>query len=536
MSSTESLLTEALEIGETENGSVEFKESLSKNIHLADEKRQSLVAQLRHRVLSGDGSATYGIGVTDAGEIKGLSDDDFEETIDVLSLLAEEAEAHISNVETYSVEQTDQIVGLVTVKNGSNPLPQSNTNNLVIGTAGHVDHGKSTLVGSLVTGETDNGNGDMRSYLDVKPHEVERGLSADLSYAVYGFTNDGTPIHLKNPNRNDERSRIVDESERVISFVDTVGHQPWLRTTIRGLVGQRLDYGLLVVSADDGVTQTTREHLGIMLAMELPTVVAITKTDLVSDERVNTVENEIEKLLRSTDCMALSSERHTTETIADEMSESIIPIIRTSAVTYEGLDTLNTLFSTLPKRRSKDDTGEFKLYVDKTYVVEGVGTVVSGTVMSGTVHEGDELKLGPKSDGEFITTKARSIEMHYHSVDSASAGELVSIAVSNISKDDVRRGMVLCEADLDVTPTREFDAEVMILNHPTKVADGYEPVIHLETISETVELHPEQTLLPGQKGTTTLQFKTNPYLIEEGQRFVFREGMSKGVGTVKEIK
>ena len=154
-------------------------------------------------------------------------------------------------------------MGLVSVE--SNP---KSVEHVLIGTAGHVDHGKSTLVGALVTGTTDDGAGKTRIFLDVLPHEIARGLSADLSYAVYGIKG-GDVIHLKNPLNKKESANVVAEADKIISFVDTVGHEPWLRTTIRGIVGQKLDYGLLVVAADDGVTHITREHLGILLAMEI---------------------------------------------------------------------------------------------------------------------------------------------------------------------------------------------------------------------------------------------------------------------------
>ena len=96
--------------------------------------------------------------------------------------------------------------------------------------------------------------------------------------------------------------------------------------------------------------------------------------------------------------------------------------------------------------------------------------------------------------------------------------------------------MVLVPSDADPDPVREFEAEVVVLNHPTRIGDGYEPVVHLETISEAVEFHPhEGQLLPGDSGTTTVRFKFTPYLVEEGQRFVFREGQSKGVGTVTDV-
>jgi elongation factor 1-alpha len=324
-------LERALERGEEEGGSVEFKERLTEELHLADGRLESLAAQLRHRVLSGDGEATYVVGVTDDGGLAGIDPDAFSETMDVLSLLADEAGAHIEDVQTWGVqadgtavrgngarggEDTKGIVGVATIREGA---VLEDDDHIVVGTAGHVDHGKSTLVGSLVTGKSDDGDGGTRAYLDVQPHEVERGLSADLSYGVYGFDADG-PVRMDNPNRKSDRARVVEEADRLVSFVDTVGHEPWLSTTIRGLVGQKLDYGLLTVAADDGPTKTTREHLGILLATDLPTIVAITKTDLVDDDRVAEVEREVERALREVDKTPLRVERHGVHAAIEEIN------------------------------------------------------------------------------------------------------------------------------------------------------------------------------------------------------------------------
>jgi len=508
---------------------VEFKEQLTKSLHLSEGRRESLAAQLRHRVLSGDGEATYVVGVTDDGGLAGVDPDDFSESMDVLSLLAEEAGAHIEDVQTWGVD--DGIVGVATVREGA--MLDTDDEHIVVGTAGHVDHGKSTLVGSLVTGQADDGQGGTRGYLDVQPHEVERGLSADLSYGVYGFDDDG-PVRMDNPHRKSDRARVVEESDSLVSFVDTVGHEPWLRTTIRGLVGQKLDYGLLTVAADDGPTKTTREHLGVLLATELPTMVAITKADAVDDERLAEVEREVERLLRDVDKTPLRVDRHGVDAAVEEIGDTVVPVVTTSAVTMDGLETLDELFERLPK--TAGDDGEFRMYVDRTYKVTGVGAVASGTVMAGEVEAGDELLLGPMPDGSFREVEVRSIEMHYHRVDRAKAGRIVGIALKGIREADVERGMVLLPRDAEPEPVREFEAEVMVLNHPTRIGDGYEPVVHLETVSEAAAFYPEDgQLLPGDSGMTRVRFKFRPYLVEEGQRFVFREGRSKGVGTVTEV-
>ncbi|MBV0924857.1 GTP-binding protein [Halomicroarcula limicola] len=556
MSPDRAVLRRALDRGEEEGGSVEFKERLTEDLHLSEGRLESLAAQLRHRVLSGDGEATYVVGVTDDGGLAGISPDEFSESMDVLSLLAEEAGAHIEEVKTWGVDGVgsstprgdgtdgsadgvasedderplDGIVGVATIREGA---VLDDDDHIVVGTAGHVDHGKSTLVGSLVTGEADDGEGGTRGFLDVQPHEVERGLSADLSYGVYGFDEDG-PIRMDNPHRKSDRARVVEESDRLVSFVDTVGHEPWLRTTIRGLVGQKLDYGLLTVAADDGVTETTREHLGILLATDLPTIVALTKVDIADDERVAEVERDVERALREVDKTPLRVERHGVETAIEEISETVVPVVTTSAVTQEGLSDLDAMFEALPK--TSGEVGDFRMYIDRTYNVQGVGAVASGTIKSGEVEAGDQLLLGPMQDGAFREVEVRSIEMHYHRVDEAKAGRIVGIALKGVREPDIERGMVLLPADAEPTGVREFEAEVMVLNHPTRIGEGYEPVVHLETVSEAASFRPEGgQLLPGDAGATTVEFKFRSYFVEEGQKFVFREGRSKGVGTVTDV-
>jgi elongation factor 1-alpha len=519
-------LLELVEGGEREN--IEFKKRLESETHLERGRLESLASQMRHRVLTGDGVAVYVVGVTDDGGLKGIAEEAYDETVDVLSVVAEEADAVVRDVETHEVEGGN--VGVVTVADTYDEM-----DHIVVGTAGHVDHGKSTLVGTLVTGSADDGDGGTRAYLDVQPHEIERGLSADLSYGVYGFE-DGEPVRMNNPLSKREKSDVVSNADRLVSFVDTVGHEPWLRTTIRGIVGQKLDYGLVAVAADDGPTRVTREHLGVLLATDLPTLVAVTKTDAVTEERVEEVEKEVAQLLRNVGKVPYSVAKNEdgVETAVERLPDGVVvPVVRTSAVTLEGFDTLDELLSRLPETHDGADE-EFEMYVDRTYNVTGVGTVASGTVKSGVVEEGETVYLGPTADGEFREVEVRSIEMHYHRVDRAKSGSIVGIALKNVDDEEVKRGMVLSSEPRE--SVREFRAEIMVLNHPTRIRSGYEPVVHLETASEATVFEPESgNVLPGEKDDVRVRFKFRPYAVEEGQRFVFREGRSKGIGTVKEI-
>lgn len=512
--------------GETMN--IEFKEFLNGETHLNSRRMENLSCQMKHRIIAGNGTALYVIGVTDAGSMKGLARGEFDETVRVLKGIAMKIDADVTGVEEYKVD--GGLVGLVSVAN--NPKVSEH---ILIGTAGHVDHGKSTLVGALVTGTSDDGAGKTRIYLDILPHEIARGLSADLSYAVYGIKGKDI-IHLKNPLNKRESASVVAESDKIISFVDTVGHEPWLRTTIRGIVGQKLDYGLLVVAADDGITHITREHLGILLAMDLPVIIAVTKIDLATPEQLKKTESDIHNTLRMVGKIPYQvKSAEDVMTIIHKVPDGIvIPIIHTSSVTREGYAVLEDLIFSLPKRNLQS-AEPFEMYIDRIYQVDSVGVVVSGTIKQGVVVPNEMVYLGPDTDGKFTKVRVQSIEMHHYRVNKAIAGDIVGIALKGIKITDLTRGMIIAKKEPE--PVREFEAEIAILNHPTRIGIGYEPVIHLETICEAVKITglDRDYMMAGERGIAKIRFKFRPYAVQPGQKFIFREGKSKGIGRVTKV-
>ncbi|MGZ4901873.1 MAG: GTPBP1 family GTP-binding protein [Halobacteriota archaeon] len=512
--------------GNGEGAGLEFKEFLTRETHLKTERRQTLACQMKYNLLQANGRAQYIIGITDSGYLKGIPKQRLDESVSVLHVIAGDIGASVSSKEECVVN--GRYVGIISVRD-----KQLEKDHILVGTAGHVDHGKSTLVGTIVSGVADDGSGKTRLYLDVKPHEIERGLSADISYVVYGF-NEGV-IRLKNPLSKKERARVVQKSEKLISFVDTVGHEPWLRTTIRGIVGPKLDYGLLVIAADDGVTHVTKEHLGILLAMELPTVIAVTKIDKVTERRVREVESQIREILGIVGRVPykLKEARHI-EKVSDKIVQgTVVPVIRTSPVTMAGIDIFDELFKHLPKRNTSPSE-DFEIYIDRVYQISGVGSVASGTIKSGVVTIGDLLYLGPAKNGTFRQVKVQSIEMHHCSVDKASAGDIVGIAIRGVKPHEIERGMVLATKTPEAV--REFLSEVYVLHHPTRIGHGYEPVIHIETISESVTFDPEREfMMAGEHGKVVVRFKYRPYHVYAGQKFIFREGRSKGVGKILSV-
>ncbi len=511
-----------------EHGNVEFKERLDSKVHLSDSKRKHLATQMKYRLEQGNGEAIYVIGVTDSGKPVGLDKLEFEETLNVLRVIAAENNAKIKQVEKYAVN--GKIIGKVTIRK-----VVKGKVNVIVATAGHVDSGKSTLLGSLISGMPDDGAGKTRIFLDTLPHEIQRGLSADLSYALYGFK-DGKPIKLKNPLDKKERAKLVEEAEKIVSFVDTVGHEPWLRTTIRGLVGQNIDYALLTVGVDSGVTRITKEHLGLLMAMNIPTVIVLTKIDRFDEQKVQEVEEEVESLLKYIGKIPIKIKSKEDVTLVLDKLDVVVPMLRVSSVTLEGFELLDYLLMLLPPRERKLEE-PFLMYIDKVYNVKGVGTVVSGTVKQGKLEAGKELLLGPMNDGRFVKVKATSIQTHYHSLDEAEAGFVIGIAIRGVKHEAVKRGMILCEPSLNPKPVRSFEAEIMVLTHPTVIKSGYEPVVHLATVAETVKLEclDKEYLKAGETGRVRMIFKFRPYYIEPNTRFVFREGKTKGIGKVLKV-
>jgi elongation factor 1-alpha len=512
-----------------ENKNIEFKEKLTVETHLKNDKKQHLASQMKYRLETGDGKAIYIIGVDDRGVSKGLTDIEFEETLNVLKVIATENNAEILKVEKFS--ENGKVIGRILIaKIYRTALKQ----HIIVATSGHVAHGKSTLIGTLMTGKPDK-NGKHWLYLNVLPHEIERGLSADLHYALYGFK-DGKPIHLKNPLDKKERSKLVEQADKVISFIDTVGHEPWLRTTIRGLVGQNIDYGLLVVAADDGVTHITKEHLGILLAMNLPIIICITKIDKVGEKRVEDAERQIEEQLKHVGRLPfLIKEQKDVSVVIDKL-DTIAPVIKTSAVNLEGYDLLNKLLQALPERK-KEVGKPFMMFIDRTYNITGVGAVVSGTIKQGKIKAGSELLLGPDVSGHFKVVRAPTIEMHYHPLPEANAGLVVGIAVKGAKVEEIKRGMILCDKKIQPKAVKEFGAEILVLNHPTRITSGYEPVVHLQTSAEVAKIQclDKEYLKSGESGKVKFTFKYTPQFLEAGERFVFREGKTKGIGTVTKI-
>src|SRR5882757_8871253 len=253
---------------------------------------------------------------------------------------------------------------------------------LTVGTAGHIDHGKTALVEALTGKNTDR-----------LPEEHERGISIDLGYAPLELP-DGTSV----------------------SVVDVPGHERFVRTMVAGASG--IDLFLLVIDAGEGARPQTHEHLAILRLLGIEHgVVALTKSDLVDDETLELARAEAEELLPGS------------------------PIVAVSARTGAGLDELRTALASVATERVRE-AAPTRLYVDRVFTLRGIGTVATGTLWSGSIGEGDELRAEPGGR----TVRVRSVQVHDRPVSRAEAGQRVALALPGVERHELRRGDALVAA------------------------------------------------------------------------------------------
>ncbi|WP_273379837.1 selenocysteine-specific translation elongation factor [Symbiobacterium thermophilum] len=336
----------------------------------------------------------------------------------------------------------------------------------IIGTAGHVDHGKSALIRALTGVETDR-----------LPEEKERGISIDIGFARFPLP-----------------------SGRRAAVIDVPGHEKFVRNMLAGITG--IDLVILVVAADEGVMPQTREHLDILRLLEISKgLVAITKIDLVDEEMVELVEADV------------------AEAVAGTFLEGA-PVCRVSSVTGEGLDhLLRTVDALLAETEPKDTTAFARLPIDRAFVRPGFGTVVTGTLVGGVIRQGDRMELLPLG----IEVRVRGLQVHGEPVELAQAGQRVAVNLAGIERSDVRRGHVLC-APGALRPTRSFAGRLHLLESwPKELKHGERVHLHTGTseVLARVLLLEGDALKPG--GTAYVQLKLEePVVVGRGDRYIIR--------------
>ncbi|ATZ53032.1 hypothetical protein BCIN_08g06450 [Botrytis cinerea B05.10] len=412
-----------------------------------------------------------------------------------------------------------------------------------IAVVGNVDAGKSTMLGVLVKGGLDDGRGKARVNLFRHKHEIESGRTSSVGMEIMGFDTLGKVVASDVPGRKLSWEEIGKRSAKVISFTDLAGHERYLRTTVFGLLSSSPNYCLLMVAANNGLIGMSKEHLGIALALNVPVMVVITKIDICPPQILEQTIKQITGILKSPGArkipIFIKNREECINTATQFVSKRICPIFQVSNVTGESLDLVRAFLNILPHHGHYDAEAPFEFHINDTFSVPFVGTVVSGIVKSGVVHAGDTVLVGPDSLGQFTTTTIRSIERKRIPVPATSAGQSASFALKRVRRKDVRKGMVVLPKSEHNSPKvyREFVAEVLILSHATTIKTKYQAMLHVGPVSQTCAIIDidRSYIRTGDRATVAFRFVQRPEYLAPGDRLLFREGRTKGLGIVKSV-
>jgi GTPase len=420
-----------------------------------------------------------------------------------------------------------------------------------IAVCGPVDAGKSSLIGVLTYGELDDGRGYTRNKVLIHPHERETGRTSHITYnpLVYYKKNDNT-VSLYAPKEDKILKDIKIRSKttwdtKVTSFLDLAGHSKYLKTTIFGVTGMFPDYGIVVIGANTEITKLTREHLGILLYLNIPFIITITKIDLTPKDIYQNLCNQLKKLLGKTNfgkiLYFINNDKETDDYVNNMLGNpDIIPIISISNKVGTNIENLHQILYHLPHREKWSNINGSIYYVDGKFVVPGIGLVVSGTNKGNPINIKQKMYLGPFENNTFKEVVIRSIHNSLRgNIDSALSNLQTTLAIKGtkeqINRNQIRKGMVLID-NIDKFKTyvvKKFKAKINILHHSTTIKSGYSPVIHCGPIRQSAKINlNNQILRNGDTCEVEFEFTYYPEFIEKNMVFFFRDGSTKGVGNV----
>lgn len=348
---------------------------------------------------------------------------------------------------------------------------------MIVTTAGHVDHGKTSLIRALTDVDT-----------DALPEEKRRGMTIDLGFAYL-------PVPAR-PGQN------IDP----IGFVDVPGHQRFIHNMLSGVGGS--DCVLLVIAADDGPMPQTIEHLEIIDLLQIRSgLIALTKVDRVSSGRIMQVTDEIAALLHGTSIQGS-------------------PIVPVSTVRRCGLDRLRDLLLKIARERNAHPAGgHFRLAVDRCFIVPGAGVVVTGTAYSGQLDVGETVELC----GSQKSARARSIHAQNRRTMRCLAGQRCAINLSGLNKEEIRRGDWIVAPELTGISAR-FDARVRVSKYETRALSS--SVVHLHIGSghmvARISVLDRKSIAPGESGLARVAVD-QPICVAHGDRFILRDNSAQRV-------
>uniref|UniRef100_A0A8C6MC51 GTP binding protein 2 n=1 Tax=Nothobranchius furzeri TaxID=105023 RepID=A0A8C6MC51_NOTFU len=496
---------------EAEEGNIEYKLKL---INPTQNRFEHLATQMKWRLQEGRGEAVYQIGVEDNGMLVGLSEEDMRASLNTLHRLAEKVGADIAVLREQEVDYDSDVPRKIAEVLLRKVPDDQQFLDLRVAVLGNVDSGKSTLLGVLTQGELDNGRGRARLNLFRHLHEIQTGRTSSISFEILGFNSKGEIVNYSESRTAEE---ICESASKMITFIDLAGHHKYLKTTIFGLTSYCPDFAMLVVSANTGIAGTTREHLGLAMALKVPIFIVISKVDLCTRATVERTVRQLERVLKQPGCNKVPMVVSSTDdavTAAQQFAQSpnITPIFTLSSVTGESLDLLKVFFNIIPPLSNSKEQEELmqqltEFQVDEIYTVPEVGTVVGGTLYSGICREGDHLVVGPTESGQFQKLTIGSIQRNRSACRVLRAGQAATLALGNFDRSLLRKGMVMVSPEMDPTICWMFEAEIVLLFHAKTFHKGFQVTVHIGNVRQTATVEAVYGKVSSFKGISIIYLK-----------------------------
>nr|XP_055074821.1 GTP-binding protein 2b [Misgurnus anguillicaudatus] len=526
---------------EAEEGNIEYKLKL---VNPTQYRFEHLATQLKWRLQEGRGEAVYQIGVEDNGLLVGLTEEDMKASLKTLRRMAEKVGADITLLREREVDCDHARRKIAEVLVRKVPDDQQFLD-LRVAVLGNVDSGKSTLLGVLTQGELDNGRGRARLNLFRHLHEIQTGRTSSISFEILGFNSKGEVVNYSDSRTAEE---ICESSSKMITFIDLAGHYKYLKTTIFGLTSYCPDFAMLVVGANTGIAGTTREHLGLAMALKVPIFIVVSKVDLCGKSTVEKTVRQLERVLKQPGCnkvpmVVANPDDAVTAAQQFTQSSSVTPIFTISSVSGENLDLLKVFFNILPPLSNSKEQEELmqqltEFQVDEIYSVPDVGTVVGGTLYSGVCREGDRLVVGPTDDGKFLRLKVCSIHRNRSGCRVLRAGQAATLALGNFDRSLLRKGMVMVSPKMNPTICWQFEAAIVLLFHAKTFRRGFQVTVHVGNVRQTATVEcllGKEELRTGERAVVCFRFLKHPEYLRVGAKLLFREGVTKGIGHVTHL-
>jgi GTPase len=537
---------------EKEYGNVEYKQILTNK----DSNRiEGITSQMRYRIEQGGGEAIYVIGVSDLGVFIGVNDDEFNESFNNLKIASEKNSCSISKISEKELTGNGEkkiYELLIREKNDKKYI------DIKVCVAGSVDSGKSTLLGSLITGKNDDGRGSARLSVFNFKHEIASGRTSSIAHHILGFNDKGSIVNYSG-NYNKSWPDIVKESSKVISLYDLCGHEIYRKTTILGLASIFPDLCIIIIGANMGITHMTKEHIALCVTLNIPFVIVVTKIDICKNRKniLDETTISINKLCKLPGLRRIPYKINNLDDVIlcakNIHTDSIVPLFYISSVTGIGLDFVKQFLNLSGK--SKTNLNKHKTHVeyhvDSIFSVPGVGTVIGGQLISGIITVGDKLFLGP-NNGKYETVQIKSIQCKKIPMQYVNHGSYVCLCLRKVDRKNIRRGNVLLSMEITPIATLNFEAQINILKtHSTTIKIGYEPIIYVNTSRQPAKLIAitnkidnntnkildinDRILRSGDKAIATFQFKCRSEYIKCGNKILITEGRVKIIGIITKI-